>query len=165
MAQLNIGLGLGFSSISVPDLELEESEIHFNKVEISWFGKNWINYKHWVVKFLWNKMYKLLFKNVIICIFAVAILCIGQIVGALISAIIASYFGRKPAVLISCPLGLMGWILQVIKSIHNDCISWRKILRQNNSEKYTNIFIPISLRVLERTWKLWWLEDSFLGCL
>ena len=25
MAQLNIGLGLGFSSISVPDLELEES--------------------------------------------------------------------------------------------------------------------------------------------
>ena len=40
MAQLNIGLGLGFSSISVPDLELEQSEIHFNKVEISWFGKN-----------------------------------------------------------------------------------------------------------------------------
>ena len=54
MAQLNIGLGLGFSSISVPDLELEESEIHFNKVEISWFGKNLINYKHWVVSKIKN---------------------------------------------------------------------------------------------------------------
>ena len=49
MAQLNIGLGLGFSSISVPDLELEESEIHFNKVEISWFGKNLIIYKYLVI--------------------------------------------------------------------------------------------------------------------
>ena len=40
MAQLNIGLGLGFSSISIPDLEKDESEIHANKIEISWFGKN-----------------------------------------------------------------------------------------------------------------------------
>ena len=40
MAQLNIGLGLGFSSISVPDLEMEESEIYASKIEVSWFGKN-----------------------------------------------------------------------------------------------------------------------------
>ena len=39
LAQLNIGLGLGFSSISIPDLEKEESEIHANTIEISWFGK------------------------------------------------------------------------------------------------------------------------------
>ena len=43
MAQLNIGLGLGFSSISIPDLEKDESEIHANKIEISWFGKNFHN--------------------------------------------------------------------------------------------------------------------------
>ena len=40
LAQLNIGLGLGFSSISIPDLEKDESKIHANKIEISWFGKN-----------------------------------------------------------------------------------------------------------------------------
>ena len=39
MAQLNIGLGLGFSSVSVPDLEMEESEIYATKIEVSWFGK------------------------------------------------------------------------------------------------------------------------------
>ena len=39
MAQLNIGMGLGFSSISVPDLEKEDSDIHANQIEISWFGK------------------------------------------------------------------------------------------------------------------------------
>ena len=39
MAQLNIGMGLGFSSISVPDLENEDSDIHANQIEISWFGK------------------------------------------------------------------------------------------------------------------------------
>ena len=39
MAQLNIGMGLGFSSISVPDLEKENSDIHASQIQISWFGK------------------------------------------------------------------------------------------------------------------------------
>ena len=40
MGQLNIGMGLGFSSISVPDLEKEDSDIHANQIQVSWFGKH-----------------------------------------------------------------------------------------------------------------------------
>ena len=38
MAQLNIGIGLGFSSISVPDLEKQDSKIHADDIQVSWFG-------------------------------------------------------------------------------------------------------------------------------
>ena len=44
----------------------------------------------------------------------VAIMCIGQVVGSLLSALATPYLGRKIVVLASCPPGFMGWILQVI---------------------------------------------------
>ena len=40
-------------------------------------------------------------------------MCIGQLVGTLVSTVATHYFGRKIAVLASCPPGFMGWILQV----------------------------------------------------
>ena len=47
IAQLNIGLNLGFSAISVPDMEKEDSSMHAHQIQISWFGKfAKINIKH-----------------------------------------------------------------------------------------------------------------------
>ena len=57
------------------------------------------------------------------CFILVAIMCIGQLVGTLVSTISSHYFGRKIAVLASCPPGFMGWILQVnhkISTIYNN---------------------------------------------
>ena len=57
------------------------------------------------------------------CFILVAIMCIGQLVGTLVSTVATHYFGRKIAVLASCPPGFMGWILQVnhkISTIYNN---------------------------------------------
>ena len=39
MAQLNIGLGIGFSAITIPQLQQEDSQIKVELTDIAWFGK------------------------------------------------------------------------------------------------------------------------------
>ena len=40
MAQFNIGLGIGFSAITIPQLQQEDSQIKVELTDIAWFGKS-----------------------------------------------------------------------------------------------------------------------------
>jgi len=39
LAQFHIGLGIGFSAVSIPQLQLEDSTIKVGLTEIAWFGR------------------------------------------------------------------------------------------------------------------------------
>ena len=81
-------------------------------------------------------------------------MCIGQLVGTLVSTISTHYFGRKIAVLASCPPGFMGWILQV--NHHCD--------KTNNLKEACNVLINF-FRAWGATYKPFWLEDFLLDFL
>jgi len=38
LAQLNIGLGIGFSAVSIPQLQSQDSKLKVGLTEIAWFG-------------------------------------------------------------------------------------------------------------------------------
>ena len=108
LGQLNIGLGVGFSGISIPGMR-EQDSLDFNDSQIGLFGKFAIIEN---VSILLPKYYISLM-CISDLIFSVALLSIGQVLGCIVSAITCTYLGRKIAVLLSCMPGLLGWILQV----------------------------------------------------
>ena len=83
LGQLSIGLGIGYSSILIPQLKesSSSSELSSVKIDIS------VNETSWIV----------------------SLISIGQIGGAIIGAILASAIGRKGAILLSIVPSITGW--------------------------------------------------------
>ena len=111
LGQLNIGLGVGFSGISIPGMR-EQDSLDFNDSQIGLFGKFAIIENVSILQPKYSHSYISLM-CISDLIFSVALLSIGQVLGCIVSAITCTYLGRKIAVLLSCMPGLLGWILQV----------------------------------------------------
>ena len=83
LGQLSIGLGIGYSSILIPQLHdaASNSDLASVKIEIG------VNETSWIV----------------------SLISIGQIGGAIIGALLASAIGRKGAILLSVVPSITGW--------------------------------------------------------
>ena len=83
LGQLSIGLGIGYSSILIPQLNNAASNSDLSSVKID-IG---VNETSWIV----------------------SLISIGQIGGAIIGALLASAIGRKGAILLSIVPSITGW--------------------------------------------------------
>ena len=102
LGQLSIGLGIGYSSILIPQLKESSSSSEISSVKID-IG---VNETSWIV----------------------SLISIGQIGGAIIGAILASAIGRKGAILLSIVPGITGWCVVGISQNVNMLYAGRLVI-------------------------------------